>query len=41
MNLTELLKKCDGIGISGANENSTSVLNYYSSTPKIQSYSFI
>jgi cytosine/adenosine deaminase-related metal-dependent hydrolase len=34
--LTELLKKCDGIGVSGANENSSSVLNYYSSTPKIR-----
>ena len=27
--LAELLKKCDGLGISGANENSTSVLNHY------------
>jgi len=34
--LTELLKKCDGIGISGANENSTSVLNYYSKTTKLR-----
>jgi cytosine/adenosine deaminase-related metal-dependent hydrolase len=34
--LTELLKKCDGIGISGANENSSSVLNHYSNTPKIR-----
>ncbi|MGI0057036.1 MAG: amidohydrolase family protein, partial [Nitrosarchaeum sp.] len=34
--LAELLKKCDGIGISGANENSSSVLNYYSGTPKIR-----
>ena len=34
--LTALLKKCDGIGISGANENSTSVLNYYSKTTKIR-----
>jgi len=32
-----LLKKCDGIGISGANENSTSVLNYYSKTSKLRS----
>ncbi|MDH5432093.1 MAG: amidohydrolase family protein [Nitrosopumilus sp.] len=32
----KLLKKCDGIGISGANENSTSVLNYYSKIPKIR-----
>jgi len=34
--LTVLLKKCDGIGISGANENSTSVLNYYSKTTKLR-----
>jgi cytosine/adenosine deaminase-related metal-dependent hydrolase len=31
-----LLKKCDGIGVSGANENSTSVLNYYSKTTKLR-----
>jgi len=31
-----LLKKCDGIGISGANENSNSVLNYYSKVSKIR-----
>jgi len=31
-----LLKKCDGIGISGANENSTSVLTHYSKTTKIR-----
>jgi cytosine/adenosine deaminase-related metal-dependent hydrolase len=31
-----LLKKCDGIGVSGANENSNSVLNYYSKIPKIR-----
>ena len=31
-----LLQKCDGIGVSGANENSTSVLNYYSKTSKIK-----
>jgi len=31
-----LLKKCDGIGISGANENSNSVLNYYSKISKIR-----
>ena len=31
-----LLKKCDGIGISGANENSTSVLNYYSKISKLR-----
>ena len=34
--LTELLKQCDGLGISGANENSTSVLNYYSKTQKLR-----
>ena len=34
--LLELVKKCDGIGISGANENSTSVLNYYSKITKIR-----
>ena len=31
-----LLKKCDGIGISGTNENSTSVLQYYSKIQKIR-----
>jgi cytosine/adenosine deaminase-related metal-dependent hydrolase len=31
-----LLKKCDGLGISGSNENSTSVLKYYSKIPKIK-----
>ena len=31
-----LLKKCDGIGLSGANENSTSVLNYYSKITKLK-----
>ena len=35
-NLTNILKKCDGLGISGANENSTSVLNYYSKTTKLR-----
>ena len=34
--LTKLLKKCDGLGISGANENSTSVLNHYSKTTKLR-----
>jgi cytosine/adenosine deaminase-related metal-dependent hydrolase len=34
--LTKLLSKCDGLGISGANENSQSVLNYYSKTSKIR-----
>ena len=31
-----LLKKCDGIGVSGANENSTSVLNHYSKITKLK-----
>ncbi len=31
-----LLKKCDGIGVSGANENSDSLLKYYSKTSKIR-----
>jgi hypothetical protein len=34
--LHALLKKCDGIGVSGANENSNSVLNYYSKISKIR-----
>jgi len=34
--LKQLLRKCDGLGISGANENSLSVLKYYSKTPKIR-----
>jgi len=34
--LTTLLKKCDGLGISGANENSTSVLTRYSKITKIR-----
>ena len=34
--LTALLKKCDGIGVSGANENSSSVLNYYSKISKLK-----
>lgn len=33
---SDVLENCDGIGISGANENSTSVLNYYSKTSKIR-----
>ncbi|MEX0862939.1 amidohydrolase family protein [Nitrosopumilus sp.] len=36
LELSSLLKKCDGIGISGANENSTSVLNYYSKISKLK-----
>ena len=35
-NLSNLLQKCDGIGISGANENSLSVLNYYSKTKQLR-----
>ncbi|MFQ5496946.1 MAG: amidohydrolase family protein [Nitrosopumilus sp.] len=34
--LDALIKKCDGIGISGANENSNLVLKYYSKTPKLR-----
>ena len=34
--IVEILQKCDGIGISGANENSTDVLKYYSTTPKLR-----
>ncbi len=34
--LDGLIKNCDGIGISGANENSSSVLNYYSKTTKLR-----
>lgn len=34
--LSELLKKCDGLGISGPNENSDSVLRYYSQTKKLR-----
>ncbi len=34
--LENLLKKCDGLGVSGANENSNSVLNFYSKTKKIR-----
>ena len=34
--LTNLLKQCHGLGISGANENSTSVLNYYSKITKLK-----
>ena len=34
--LTELLKNCDGIGISGTNENSNSNLQSYSKTKKIR-----
>ena len=34
--LTQLLKNCDGIGISGTNENSSSNLKSYSKTKKIR-----
>ena len=34
--LLELLKKCDGIGVSGANENSNSVLSKYSKISKLR-----
>ncbi len=34
--LSEILKKCDGIGISSANENSNSVLRFYSKTKKLR-----
>ncbi|HSD04946.1 MAG TPA: amidohydrolase family protein [Nitrosopumilaceae archaeon] len=34
--LTKLLEKCDGVGISGPNENSNSVLRHYSQTKKIK-----
>ncbi len=34
--LDALLKQCDGIGVSGANENSTLVLDQYSKTTKIR-----
>jgi len=34
--LENILKKCDGIGISGPNENSNSILKYYSTRKKIR-----
>ena len=34
--LEQILKKCDGIGISGANENSNSTLKFYSQTKKLR-----
>jgi len=34
--LVDILKKCDGIGISGVNENSNSVLKFYSNTKKLR-----
>ena len=38
--LEDILKKCDGIGISGPNENSNSVLRYYSESKKNSGYTF-
>ena len=34
--LVDILKKCDGIGVSGVNENSNSVLKSYSNTKKLR-----
>ena len=34
--LLEILDQCDGLGISGANENSKSVLQHYSKTKKLR-----
>ena len=34
--LEDLLGVCDGVGVSGANENSTAVLERYSDTPKLR-----
>ena len=34
--LEKILKKCDGLGISGANENSNTVLRFYSQTKKLR-----
>jgi len=34
--LRDILKKCDGIGVSGPNEFSDSVLRFYSQVPKIR-----
>ncbi len=34
--LDALLKECDGIGVSGANENSSLVLDHYSKTTKLR-----
>lgn len=34
--LSKLLQECDGLGISGPNENSDSVLKYYSQTKKLR-----
>ena len=35
-NVIKLLKNCDGLGLSGANENTTASLKFYSKTPKIR-----
>jgi len=34
--LSDIIKKCDGIGVSGANENSNSILRHYSATKKLR-----
>ena len=34
--LEKILTKCDGLGISGANENSSKALKYYSKTSKLR-----
>jgi len=34
--LSDLIKKCDGVGVSGPNEFSDSVLKFYSQVPKIR-----
>ena len=34
--LLEIISKCDGLGVSGANENSKSVLEHYSKTKKLR-----
>ena len=36
LELDEILKKCDGLGISGANENSNSALKFYSQSKKLR-----
>lgn len=36
LELGDLLNKCDGLGISGANEHSNAVLSFYSKTSKIR-----
>jgi len=34
--LSDIIKKCDGIGVSGANENSNSILRHYSTTAALR-----